>query len=438
MKKNRLEKLTLIAIFSFILIIFVNGRSFLGVYILGFRIAEYLTGLAVVSSFFIVFKYKFFKNYVNLNLIGLFCILIGHFIISNLLNNINFLNTYLYKSSIFIWYISFFFIGITIFKGAEISKRYFFFGYLGLGIQYVFNVLYYPEAIEKFFNTYSDKTQFLKGSEIAIFFIVVTFFGNRLLKGNFRLDFFVIASSIYFPLSVFKSRSAGFALGLYIIAEIYNNRKYFLEDIRKTLILSTLSFSIFAYSSFSLTDAPPEIIQTDDAIAQVFKHKYVVSNTYDGKVPFIYIDEGRIFSADGNLNWRFQLWQDLITDSIQRNNVVFGLGYSEKSPIFEDVWYAGLDGTNENSHNYLLNVFVRAGLFGVFFVLLFFYELIKTAKKNFTKQEFLLFLIPLVFISFFDGSMENPYFACTFYFFAGSFISGIKSKSERFTKNNNS
>ena len=438
MKKNNLLNLTLISIFSFILIIFVNGRSFLGIYILGFRIAEYLTGLAVVLSLLVVFKYKFFTKYLNLNLIILFCILIGHFIISNLINNINFLNTYLYKSSVFIWYISFFFIGIAIFKIAEISKIYFFFGYLGLGIQYVFNVLYYPEVIEIFFNNYSDKTQFLKGSEVAIFFIVVTFFGNRLLKENYRLDIFIFASSIYFPLSIFKSRSAGFALGLYIIVEIYNNREYFIKDIRKTLILSTLSFSIFSYSAFSLTDAEPEIIQTDDAIAQVFKHKYVVSNTYDGEVPFIYIDDGRIFSADGNLNWRFQLWQDIIADSIQKNNVIFGLGYSKKSPIFEDVWYAGLDGSNENSHNYLLNVFIRAGLFGVFFVLYFFYELIKTAKNNFTKQEFLLFLTPLVLISFFDGSMENPYFACTFYFFTGSFISGIKSKSERFTKNNNS
>ena len=194
MKKNNLLNLTLISIFSFILIIFVNGRSFLGIYILGFRIAEYLTGLAVVLSLLVVFNYKFFKKYLNLNLIILFCILIGHFIISNLINNINFLNTYLYKSSVFIWYISFFFIGIAIFKIAEISKIYFFFGYLGLGIQYVFNVLYYPEVIEIFFNNYSDKTQFLKGSEVAIFFIVVTFFGNRLIKENYRLDIFIIAS----------------------------------------------------------------------------------------------------------------------------------------------------------------------------------------------------------------------------------------------------
>ena len=63
----------------------------------------------------------------------------------------------------------------------------------------MFNIVYYPEFLIKFFNEYSDKTQFLKGAEIAIFFIVVTFFANKFSEGGPLVDLFVLMSSIYIP-----------------------------------------------------------------------------------------------------------------------------------------------------------------------------------------------------------------------------------------------
>jgi O-antigen ligase len=187
-----------------------------------------------------------------------------------------------------------------------------------------------------------------------------------------------------------------------------------------------VSLILFSGSSFLLIDYTPKIEETDQAIAQVFKHKYVVSNTYDEDVSFIFINDGRLYSADGNLNWRFQLWQDILENYIKNNEVFFGHGFNDRIPIFENIWYSGLDGSNENSHNYLINVYIRVGLVGLLIVIYFFYRILKLDKNNFSKSEFLRFLLPLIFISLFDGSMENPYFASTFYFFTGSFFSGIK------------
>ena len=70
--------------------------------------------------------------------------------------------------------------------------------------------------------------------------------------------------------------------------------------------------------------------ETPEAVAQVFKHKYIVSNTYDGDVALFYISDGRLFSADGNLNWRLQLWQEIIIFAEQNNQILFGQGFHSK------------------------------------------------------------------------------------------------------------
>ncbi len=426
MIKNSSIRLISNFLFTLTLLMLVNGRSLLGVSVLGYRLGEYLTGFAAALLIMIVYKYKsLFKHMDNKLVIAYLCMFV-YFLISNLVNNVSFSNLYAYKSSVFLWYMSFLFAGFLFFKNYKISEFYFIFGYIGLLVQYIFNVIYYPNVLEEFFNKYSDKTQFLKGAEIAIFFIVVTFFSLRLSKKSYTIDLFILFSSIYFPLTIFKSRSAGIAVGIYILTEIFINKANFKLNIKKTIIISIVSLILFSGSSFLLIDYTPKIEETDQAIAQVFKHKYVVSNTYDEDVSFIFINDGRLYSADGNLNWRFQLWQDILENSIKNNEVLFGHGFNDRIPIFEDIWYSGLDGSNENSHNYLINVYIRVGLVGLLIVIYFFYRILKLDKNNFSKSEFLRFLLPLIFISLFDGSMENPYFASTFYFFTGSFFSGIK------------
>ena len=413
-------------LFISILIILVNGRSLMGLYLLGFRLAELLTGFSILLFFLLIYKYNFFRENLGQKFVNSFLILVFYFFITNLLNSANFLDLYLYKTSVYIWYISFMFFGFIIFKNIEITEKYFYVGYLGLFIQFMFNVLYYPNFLTQFFNEYSDKTQFLKGAEIAIFFIVVTFFANKYGENHSLVDLFVLSSSLYIPLIFFKSRSAAIALFIYIVVMVYRKKKYFFENRRRSFILFTISTILFLTTSHFLVDNTFEIQETPEAVAQVFKHKYIVSNTFDDKVPFFYIFENRLYSADGNLNWRLQLWQEIVIFAEQNDQIIFGQGFHIKPLVFDNFIYSGLDGLNENSHNYFLNIFIRGGIFGVLLVLYFFYNMIKIPKVNFTNSEFLIFFLPLVFISMFDGSMENPYFAIVFYFFVSSFFTGVK------------
>jgi len=427
---NKLNLILLNILFFLILLILVNGRSILGIYIFSFRIGELLTGVSFVFILYALFKYKYFLDIFGSPFLITFFSLIIYFFIQNFLKNESFTNLYIYKSSVYIWYIAYIFIGYQIFKNYKFSSNIFIIGYAGLLVQYIFNVLFYPEALISFFSEYSDKVQFLKGSEISIFFIIVTFFSNRYFKKGYMIDLFLLISSLYFPLTIFKSRSAGFAIGCYIIYEIYLKRDYFKVNIKKSIILVLLCASFFAYTSHNLVDNIYEVEETERAIAQVFKHKYVVSNTYYEEVPFLYIFNNRLFSADGNLNWRLQLWQDGLHELLQNDNFITGIGFSSRPEVFNDAIFSGLDGLNENFHNYFLNVLIRGGMFSLLLVIIFFYNLSKNNLINFSKSDFYTFLLPLFFISMFDGSMENPYFAITFYFFVSSFFSGIKFRDK--------
>ena len=415
--------------FLVILITLINGRSLMGLYIFGFRLAELLTGFSLVLVIFIIYKYKYFKEHFGSKFIYSYFILVTYFLIFNLFNSVNFLDLYIYKSSVFIWYISFMFLGYIVFKNIEITNNFFYLGYLGLFIQFMFNVFYYPDILRNFFNEFSDKTQFLKGAEIAIFFIVVTFLANKSTNKGPLIDLFVLTSSIYIPLIFFKSRSAAIALFIYIVLMLYSKKKYFFENSYRSIVLFLISIILFFTTVHLLVDNVFEVQETPEAVIAVFKHKYVVSNTFDDEVPFFYFYEERLYSADGNLNWRLQLWQEIITFASQNNEIMFGQGFHEKPLVFDNFIYSGLDGLNENSHNYFLNIFMKGGVFGLLLVLYFFYNLVKVKKTKFSNYEFLLFLLPLIFISMFDGSMENPYFAIVFYFFLSSFYSGVTFKN---------
>ena len=73
---------------------------------------------------------------------------------------------------------------------------------------------------------------------------------------------------------------------------------------------------------------------------------YVISDIDDLKA-FEFLDKGRLFSTDGNINFRLQIWQDVLLDSFEQFRYLIGVGYSEKIPAMLNPWYSGIDGTNE-------------------------------------------------------------------------------------------
>ena len=100
---------------------------------------------------------------------------------------------------------------------------------------------------------------------------------------------------------------------------------------------------------------------------------------YKEDYPLFYISEKRIYSGDGNLNWRLQLWQDAIEDNAEANDLLLGAGYKGKLTVFleDNTGYGndrrGLDGLNEHVHNYFLTIFFKRRSFtlaNIFIVLL--------------------------------------------------------------------
>jgi len=165
---------------------------------------------------------------------------------------------------------------------------------------------------------------------------------------------------------------------------------------------------------------------TLDQIPSAFKSlgEYKFSK-YKEDYPFLYFSDQRVFSGDGNLNWRLQLWQDAIEDNVESNSIIFGAGYKEKFTVFieDNTGYGndrrGLDGLNEHVHNYFLTIFLRGGLFQIFIFIVFYLKLFNLVDKK-NKLNYLKFLIPVLFVSLFDSSMENSHFPLIMYYFLGN------------------
>ncbi len=404
-------------ILAFIFIVLINGRPLLGLYLFGYRIGEFLTAFGLLFIFIVLVKNNFFTENLSKSVLIFHFLLVFLFFIYNIFDNSNFTNTYIYKNSVYIWYVAYFYIGLIIFKNVALDNLHFKVGYSGLFIVFIFNTIYFPNIFFEFYTKNSDKFQFLKGSEIILFFVIVAFFSNRFNQKGIMLDVFLIFSSIFIPLTIFKSRSAGIAIIIFIVFEIIIFKKYFLSNIKKTTFIFLICTFLFSITSHYLVDNTFSIDETDQAIAQVFKHKYVVSNTYDDEKSLFYFYDGRAYSADGNLNWRLQLWQDSIESLSNNSKYLFGHGYKDRLEVFDDLIYSGLDGLNENTHNYFLNITLRGGILSLFLILCFFREIFKLALNNISKLDLFQFITPLLFVSMFDGSMENPYFGIVFYIF---------------------
>ena len=78
-------------------------------------------------------------------------------------------------------------------------------------------------------------------------------------------------------------------------------------------------------------------------------------NTIDsekGNGNLFWVSSNRLYSSDGNLNWRLQIWQDTISDLITDQKLFLGNGYYKMIPSMQLDNRQGMDGLNENVHNF--------------------------------------------------------------------------------------
>ena len=78
--------------------------------------------------------------------------------------------------------------------------------------------------------------------------------------------------------------------------------------------------------------------------------------------------DGRIYSNETNIDYRLQIWQDVMVDLNIQNRVLTGYAYNEIIPAMLPPERRGWDGSNENVHNYLINIFARVEFFSLVFI----------------------------------------------------------------------
>jgi len=124
------------------------------------------------------------------------------------------------------------------------------------------------------------------------------------------------------------------------------------------------------------------------------------------------------------------MWQDQINFTIEDGNIFTGLGYKNILKVFtvETRSYPsgtgsndrrGLDGLNENLHNFFVTLFARGGLITLLVFMYFFYYLLKNVNKTHF-YDLLFLMVSILFVSSFDSSMENAHFPLIFYLFIGN------------------
>lgn len=404
----------------------------MGVYIFNFRIGEIIVGASLLITALIIFF--IFKNNKNKNLNYAYLLILFSFLITLIITNTSFLSLYTYRASSYIFSISWFFVFVIFLREIFISTKLVRLLELSLLTSYVLNSMFFPRFISEFFINYSDKFDFPKASTTALLFIITMFCSNKhnfLNNKNFYYFFYI--SALFLPLFSYKSRGSFLAILIFIIFEIFKIKEKLNKPIYILKILIP-SIAILILSSYNIANTDIDIKNASEDLVWVLTEVVSVKDSSQNQSFFkFYINNGRINSYDGNLNWRLQIWQDVIDDSLKDKKIIFGNGYKDIIPAMDNELRRGQDGTNENVHNFLVNIFARGGIFQLFSYMLFFYIIIFQNKSSIF--DLLSVILPIFIISFFDGSMENAHFPILFYLFIGmvfskNLIFSFESKNE--------
>ena len=419
-----IESLTFLMMFSLLFF----GRSFSGVYFFGYRLGEFIVLLGLILYIVFLLFFKIIKNSDLKNIYIIHTILIFLFILSLALSKENLINTYIFRASLFIWVVSFFYLGRTIETKFENNIKYIYFLNAGIFLNYIFTVVYFPSKFVEFFQNYSDKFDFNKAHMTIAFYVIVTFANYLYSKINLgkkinNLILFSMISGLYFPIFIFKSRGAFLSALIYALYYLYLVKNEFFENKKIIIFLFILFFALFFISSYFVSGSNIQEEAGIDVVTEIFQNK-------DTSATFLslYVQDSRLFSTDGNINWRLQIWQDVFSQAYKNNWLIFGFGYQDIIPAMNNPDRSGYDGTNENVHNFLVNIFARGGLASLSLYLLLIYYIFKSSKS---KNSFILYVIPFILVSLFDASMENPHFPALFYFFMGYFLKTINNNSSK-------
>tara|TARA_Y100000389_G_scaffold43936_1_gene38670 strand:- start:19368 stop:20654 length:1287 start_codon:yes stop_codon:yes gene_type:complete len=414
----------------------VFNRSFVGLYILGFRVGEILigAGFLIALIFLITPKNKFKNFYFNDAQFYSMKLIILSFFIIGITTDASFTNLYTYKTSSYIWSTFFLFFGtVTSLKShIELEKLYKIFLIVPFAT-YLFSSGNYPNIFIDFFRENSDKFQFLKASDIFIGYASVNFLNKYYIKSeNRRFFYFMITSGLMLPLLLFASRGSFLGVVIYMTFEIFYSRRFIYNNKLRVGIYFLISLLFFSFSALRIDrselnrpsfDDLIEIVTPSavtDSLTSLAEEKDTVNVFFS-----FYMHYGRLESTDPTANWRLDIWQDVLFDMIEENRVLTGYGYNEIFPQMLDPsapGRLGRDGMNEHVHNYLVNIIGRGGIFQLLLFGVFHYGLLKYWKKENHNFQILMYILPALVVSLLDITMEGVQFPLVYYFFLYYFL----------------
>ena len=414
------------------------GRPYSGIYISSFRMGELIIGFFLVLNLVILFlPVKFLKTNVDYDnrIIYIYKLIIFSFFAVLLINNGSLTDLYSYKSSSYIWMI-----GALIFSSyliEDIFKKKIIFILIVFYLVYQFSTIHYPESLISFFENYSDKFDFQKGSDLLIIYVVSILFIQRNMKNKFNaFTIFLASSAILLPLFLYKSKGAFLPAVVFVLYYLYLTRKLITAQLLRSVLVGILSLILFIVSTFEVYgnlnfkkmgmdgyNSAEELTQLftinelDKGLTAITSEK----NTDKFFLSFFIMD-GRLYSREMMANWRLEIWQDILRDLNNENRFLRGYGYNEIIPAMDLVHRRGTDGTNENPHNFVFYILARGGLIQLILFASFFFSIILLYHKKFKNYNILIFLLPILTTSLFDASLESIRFPLIFYSFLSYFM----------------
>ena len=425
------KKIALNFTYTFVILFLLFGRTFSGLDIFGLRIAEYIVGFLLTSStIFLLLKNKLIDKYLDLSVKAnvIFKLLILAFIFNFIVNNSQITNLYVFRTSSYIWSLFLIYFFTFILDNKPPSQFFLISVSLAFIYVYVLSTIHFPAFLQEFFLSYSDKFDFLKGSDLLLSYVFVNYINKKYYSNSdHAFYYFILITGLYLPLFLYMSKGSLIPAILYAIVELYLQRKRINAKKIQTIVFIFASAVLFVFSTFQVEgvtgDTIDSAIQSDESFSTTFQDAFVKQleknienkNTAESLFSFYFIDS-RIYSTDLPLNWRLQIWQDVWIDLIEKGRLLIGYGNNSVIPAMDIDWRTGMDKLNENVHNFLVNILARGGLVQVFLFLLFFYYTISDQIKYSNSFEILHFVVPVILTSLFDASMESVRFPFIFYF----------------------
>ena len=414
---NLFQKLSNNIILLTLIFTLIFTRSFFGLIIFGFRLGELFVGfgifLIIFNSFLYLTNRNIFKNFPYKS----FYFFILFFITSLFFNGGSLLTLYTYKSSSFIWMIGYIFIGYYFYQNVELKKWHFYLIGLIPYIIYLFNSGNYPNFILEFFNTYSDKFQFIKGADVLAAFVFCLFMLKDNLNDERYIVYLNLTGALLLPIFLTLSRASFFSGLLFLVISNFSFKKVIKKNFKKYILLILVSSFIFILSAIRVAALPEFNNQNNPepiSIVQQSVNEVIIRKNTNKFFLGFYFCEARLCSTDNTLDWRLDIWSDLVNDQINKNKLILGFGFNEMFEVMKDPnapGRLGRDGLNEHVHNHIFTLIGRMGLLGLASYIFFQIKLIYPLRNN-----IYIYLLPLFLVSAFDTTMEGVQFPLLYYF----------------------